>query len=90
MEKDFLDKIILENIKTLVFESQESKSQSQAVAYLQKEMGWDYETANDFVRFNLRQYVKALRHPKLAKFTLGVARMYVNNEIGKDVYPIQS
>lgn len=81
MTAKYLDKIITESIKSILLESQESKSQSQAISYLQKRMGWDFEYADHFVRTILRQQVNALRNPQLAKFTLGVARMYCDGDL---------
>ena len=73
--------IIKESVKTLMTESQESKSQSEAIKYLMRNMEWDKEKANNFVRNNLRQDITALRDKNIAKFTLGVTRMYCDNQL---------
>jgi hypothetical protein len=62
-------------------ESQESKSQSSAIKLLMDKLGWDHQRADKFVREDLRNDITALRDKNIAKFTLGVTRMYLNNEI---------
>jgi hypothetical protein len=73
--------IINESVKTLIIESQESKSQSEAIKYLTQKMNWDKERANNFVRNDLRQLITALRDKNIAKFTLGVTRMYCDRQL---------
>ena len=76
-----LHNIINESVKALIIESQESKSQSEAVKYLMQKMHWDKEKANSFVRNDLRQDITALRDKNIAKFTLGVTRMYCDRQL---------
>ena len=73
--------IINESVKTLIIESQESKSQSDAIKYLMQKMNWDKERANNFVRNDLRQDITALRDKNIAKFTLGVTRMFCDRQL---------
>ena len=65
----------------LLTESQESKSQSEAMRYLETNLGWSHEKADNFVRVDLRNDITSLRDRKIAKFTLGVARMYCNGDL---------
>ena len=73
--------IINESVKILITESQESKSQSEAIKYLIQNMNWDKEKANNFVRNDLRQDITALRDKNIAKFTLGVTRMFCDRQL---------
>jgi hypothetical protein len=59
----------------------ESKSQSMAIKLVMDTWGWDHTKADNFVRIDLRNDITALRVKQLEKFTLGVTRMYLNNEI---------
>jgi hypothetical protein len=65
----------------LLTESQESKSQSEAMRYVETNLGWSHEKADNFVRIELRKKIKSLSDRKIAKFTLGVTRMYLNGEL---------
>ena len=65
----------------MINESQESKSQSAAIKLVMDRFGWDYQRSDKFVREDLRNDITALRDKNIAKFTLGVTRMYLNNEI---------
>ena len=76
-----LHNIINESVKALIIESQESKSQSEAIKYLIQKFNWDKEKANNFVRNDLRQDITALRDKNIAKFTLGVTRMYCDRQL---------
>lgn len=62
-------------------ESQESKSQSAAIKLLMNKLGWDHQRADKFVREDLRNDITSLRDKNIAKFTLGVARMYCDGEL---------
>ena len=62
-------------------ESQESKSQSAAIKLLMDKLGWDHNRADKFVREDLRNDLTALRDKNIAKFTLGVTRMFVDGEL---------
>jgi hypothetical protein len=62
-------------------ESQESKSQSAAVKLLMDKLGWDKQKADKFVRDDLRNDITPLRDKNIAKFTLGVTRMYIDGEL---------
>lgn len=64
---------------SLILESQEEKSQKKAIALLMQRKGLNKEDANEFIRMELRQYVSALRSKKGGKFTLGVARIAIDN-----------
>lgn len=66
---------------SLVNESQESKSQSAAVKLLMDRLGWDKQKADKFVREDLRNDITQLRDKDIAKFTLGVTRMYCDGEL---------
>ena len=81
LTKNDLYNIINESVKTLITESQESKSQSEAIKLVMDKLGYSYEDANNVVRKYLRQDVTALRDKNIAKFTLGVTRMYCNREL---------
>lgn len=65
----------------LITESQESKSQSEAIKYLETNLGWSHEKADNFIRVDLRNDITSLRDRKIAKFTLGVTRMFCNGEL---------
>ncbi len=65
----------------LINESQESKSQSAAIKLVMNTWGWDHARADKFVRDDLRNDITPLRDKQIGKFTLGVTRMYLNNEI---------
>ena len=62
-------------------ESQESKSQSESIKLVMDTWGWDHSKADKFVRIDLRNDITPLRDKQIGKFTLGVTRMYLNNEI---------
>ena len=64
-------------------ESQESKSQSEAKKYIKNnnKFNWNETEIDDFVRIKLRNDITALSDKQIGKFTLGVTRMYFNNEI---------
>ena len=66
---------------SLLNESQESKSQSAAVKLLMDRLGWDKQKADKFVREDLRNDITSLRDKDIAKFTLGVTRMYCDGEL---------
>lgn len=84
---DKLDKIysLFERVcsvnNQLLTESQESKSQAESMRYLETNLGWSHEKADNFVRVDLRQDITSLRDRKIAKFTLGVTRMFCNGEL---------
>jgi hypothetical protein len=65
----------------LINESQESKSQSAAIKLVMDTFGWDHAKADKFVRDDLRNDITALRDKNIAKFTLGVTRMYCDKQI---------
>jgi hypothetical protein len=65
----------------MINESQESKSQSEAIKLVMDTWGWDKEKADKFIRVDLRNDITPLRDKQIGKFTLGVTRMYLNNEI---------
>ena len=62
-------------------ESQESKSQSDAIKLLMDKLGWDKQKANNFVRVDLRNDITPLRDKQIGKFTLGVTRMFIKGEL---------
>jgi len=65
----------------LINESQESKSQSEAIKLVMDTWGWNHAKADKFIRVDLRNDITPLRDKQIGKFTLGVTRMYLNNEI---------
>ena len=65
----------------LINESQESKSQSESIKLVMDTWGWDHAKADKFIRIDLRNDITALRDKQIGKFTLGITRMYLNNEI---------
>ena len=65
----------------LINESQESKSQSEAIKLVMDKWGWDKAKADNFIRVDLRNDITPLRDKQIGKFTLGITRMYLNNEI---------
>ena len=65
----------------MINESQESKSQSEAIKLVMDKWGWNHEKADKFIRVDLRNDITPLRDKQIGKFTLGVTRMYLNNEI---------
>ena len=65
----------------LINESQESKSQSEAIKLVMDKWGWDKAKADKFIRVDLRNDITPLRDKQIGKFTLGITRMYLNNEI---------
>ena len=65
----------------LINESQESKSQSEAIKLVMDKCGWDKAKADNFIRVDLRNDITSLRDKQIGKFTLGITRMYLNNEI---------
>jgi hypothetical protein len=44
-------------------------------------LNWDKERANQFVRVDLRNDITSLRDKQIAKFTLGVTRMFVDGQL---------
>ena len=76
-----LNETVNKIVKNILIESQESKSQSEAIKLLQQKLEWDYEKANNFVRNDLRNDITSLRDKKIAKFTLGVTRMFVDRQL---------
>ena len=64
-------------------ESQEGRSQSEARNYIRNnnKFNWNESEIKDFVGIKLRNDITALRDKQIGKFTLGVTRMYFNNEI---------
>ena len=65
----------------VINESQESKSQSAAIKLVMDRLGWAHQIADKFVREDLRNDITALRDKNIAKFTLGVTRMYCDGEL---------
>ena len=69
---------------SLLNESQESTSQKEAIRYIEQKKGWSHEEADNFVRVELRHDIPSLRDKKIAKFTLGVTRMFFDGEINNE------
>ena len=65
----------------LINESQESKSQSEAIKLVMDKWGWDHAKADKFIRIDLRNDITPLRDKQIGKFTLGVTRMYCDKQI---------
>ena len=75
-------KRINENCKPkLLRESQEAKSQSEAIKLVMNKFNWDYDKANEFVRISLRNDLPSLRDKNIGKFTLGVTRMFCDGQL---------
>ena len=75
-------KRINENYKPkLLRESQESKSQSEAIKLVMNKFNWNYDKANEFVRISLRNDLPSLRDKNIGKFTLGVTRMFCDGQL---------
>lgn len=72
--------LVNETVKRVLSESQESDSQKLAIRYIMQNHGWDKEKANFFVRKTLRDKITPLKNKRIAKFTLGVTRMWFNGE----------
>ena len=65
----------------LINESQGSKSMSQAIKLVMNTWGWDREKAEDLVKNKIRTEITPLKEDPISKFTLGVTRMYCDNQI---------
>ena len=76
--------IIKQGVERLLMESQESDSQKLAIRYIMGNFKWDKEKADYFVRKTLRDRITPLRNKRIAKFTLGVTRMWFNGELDDD------
>ena len=76
--------IIKQGVERLLMESQESDSQKLAIRYIMENFKWDKEKADYFVRKTLRDRITPLRNKRIAKFTLGVTRMWFNGELDDD------
>lgn len=79
-----LNNIVNKTFKTFLNESQESDSQKLSIRLIMNKLGWEKERANHFVRVDLREKFPSLRDKKIAKFTLGVTRMYLNGELDNE------
>ena len=82
-----LKRIISESItsvlsESLLLESQESKSISEAVKLFMERTGRSHEEADEFVRMTLRGDIPILRSKQAGKFILGVTRMFLDGELG--------
>ena len=76
--------IVKQGVERLLMESQESDSQKLAIRYVMENLNWDKERANYFVRKTLRDRITPLRNKRIAKFTLGVTRMWLKGELYDD------
>lgn len=81
-----LHRIISESIgsvltESLLLESQESKSISEAVRLFMERTGKNHEEADEFVRMTLRGDIPILRNKQAGKFILGVTRMYLDGQL---------
>ncbi len=72
--------IITECVRTILLESQEAESQRLAKRYL-IDKGYRKEDVDKIVRKEIRRLIPALRDKKIAKFTLGVTRMWYKGEL---------
>ena len=72
------------SLGSLLNESQESTSQKEAIRYIEQNKGWSHEKADNFVRVTLRNDIPSIRDKKIAKFTLGVTRMFFDGEINNE------
>lgn len=76
--------IVKQGVERLLMESQESDSQKLAIRYVMENLKWDKERADYFVRKTLRDRITPLRNKRIAKFTLGVTRMWLKGELYDD------
>ena len=76
--------IVKQGVERLLMESQESDSQKLAIRYVMENLNWDKERADYFVRKTLRDRITPLRNKRIAKFTLGVTRMWLKGELYDD------
>ena len=81
-----LKRIISESItsvlsESLLLESQESKSISEAVKLYMARTGKSREQAEEFIRITLRSSVPTLRDKQTAKFILGATRMALDGQL---------
>ena len=67
--------------KSVITESQESKSISAAKKLVIDKMGWDEQRADKFVREELRGDIPTLRTKNGGKFILGVTRMFLDRQL---------
>jgi len=67
--------------KSVITESQESKSISAAKKLVMDKMGWDEQRADKFVREELRGDIPTLRTKNGGKFILGVTRMFLDRQL---------
>lgn len=67
--------------ESIITESQESKSISQAKKLLMAKLGYNEMEADNFVRVTLRNDLPVLRTQEGGKFILGVTRMYVDKQL---------
>ena len=72
---------VLNETKTLLTESQESKSIDAAKKLVMQRLNWDNARADQFVRNELRHDLPALRSKEGGKFILGCTRMFVDQEL---------
>ena len=68
-------------LESLLLESQESKSISEAVKLYMERTGKSREEAEEFIRITLRSSVPTLRNKQTAKFILGVTRMALDGQL---------
>jgi hypothetical protein len=78
--------------KTILAESQESKSISQAKNLVMQRLGYNEAQADEFVRIKLRNDIPILRTPQGGKFILGVTRMFLDGQLrnGNDIMTLNS
>lgn len=85
VKPETIDKIITNEIRkhksSMILESQESKSISQAKRLVMDRLGYSEEQADEFVRINVRNIITPLKEPKCAKFILGATRMLLDREL---------
>lgn len=67
--------------RVLLTEDQESDSIRKAIRLYMERMGCDKDTADRFVRVDLRQDIPNLRSKKGGKFILGVTRMFLDRQL---------
>ena len=68
-------------LESLLLESQESKSISEAIRLYMDRTGKSREEAEEFIRITLRSSVPTLRDKQTAKFILGVTRMALDGQL---------
>ena len=65
----------------ILVESQESKSISAAINLVMREIGYDKQQADEYVRNDVRAQIPSLRNQITAKFILGATRLLLDGQL---------